>query len=175
MVWALTPLPPDAPPPQFGDVADARLVRDSFTHRPTGCGWVRFRDAECAAAVVKRCNVTALYIVGARARSAATMQPCVACSRLARARSAGSPRPVRLGATLAEVMLDCWAAPAPGAPQDELRAAAASRGLAEGAPCAGRPRYELVAESYALKVRSAQPSIRGPLLDTRTARAAGVV
>ena len=156
-------------------MADARLVRDSFTHRHAGCGWVRFRDAECAAAVVKRCNVTALYIVGARARSAATMQPCVACSRLARARSAGSPRPVRLGATLAEVMLDCWAAPAPGAPQDELRAAAASRGLAEGAPCAGRPRYELVAESYALKVRSAQPSIRGPLLDTRTARAAGVV
>jgi len=138
-------------------VVDARLVRDSFTHRPTGCGWVRFRDAERAAAVVTRCNVTALYIVGARARSAAATQPCAACSRRPHACAAGSPRPVRLGATLAEVMLDCWAAPTPGAPQDELRSAAASRGLAEGAPCTGKPRYELVVESYALKVRRAWP------------------
>jgi len=81
-----------ASPAQFGDVAEARLVRDGFSARATGCGWVRFRDAESAADVVQRCNVTALYIIGApppgRRGSAATplTRPR---SRLAAAGAAG--------------------------------------------------------------------------------------
>jgi hypothetical protein len=42
-------------------------VKDSFTSRATGCGWVRFREPERAAAALQRCNVTAVYIVGAPA------------------------------------------------------------------------------------------------------------
>jgi hypothetical protein len=68
LAWALASPAPDARAPQFGDVADARLVHDVFTRRPTGCGWVRFREPERAAAVLQRCNVTALYIVGALRR-----------------------------------------------------------------------------------------------------------
>ena len=71
-------------------------------------------------------------------------------------------------------MLDCWAAPAPGAPQDALRAAAASRGLAEGAPCAGKPRYELVAESYVLKVRCLAEALSTRAACTAAAAAAAV-
>ena len=139
-------------------------MRDSFTNRATGCGWVRFREPERAAAVLQRCNVTALYIVGARAAPRAAH----AAADVVRA-AAGSPRPVLVGTKLADVMLDCWEAralahnlvkaAAPLTPcvhntQDELGAAAAAAGLADGgAGGAGKPRYELVATT-SLKART---------------------
>ena len=55
---------------QFGEVRDAGLLRDVFTGRPAGCGWVVFPTEEQAAAVVERCNVSGLFIVGARPAAA---------------------------------------------------------------------------------------------------------
>jgi hypothetical protein len=46
-------------------VVAAKLVRDTFSDRASGCGWVQFRNAAQASDVIHRCNVTAIYIVGA--------------------------------------------------------------------------------------------------------------
>ncbi len=56
---------------QLGEVAACAVVRDTFTGKSSGCGWVRFKDAAVVPGVLELCNTLNLFVVGARS------EPCL--------------------------------------------------------------------------------------------------